>query len=56
MHLKTAQFFAFRINRPKIFKNREWSAGELKMISLVSTVDEAPSALNGHILTFGDSG
>jgi hypothetical protein len=26
------------------------------MISLVSTVDEAPSALNGHILTFGDSG
>ena len=25
----TAQFFAFRINRLKIFKNREWGAGEL---------------------------
>ena len=47
----TAQFFAFRINRLKIFKNREWGAGELKMISFVSTGDEAPSALDGLLQT-----
>ena len=47
----TAQFFAFRINRLRIFKNREWGAGELKMISFVSTGDEAPSALDGLLQT-----
>ena len=47
----TAQFFAFRINRLKIFKNREWGAGELKLISFVSTGDEAPSALDGLLQT-----
>ena len=47
----TAQFFAFRINRLKIFKNREWGAGELKMISFVSAGDEAPSALDGLLQT-----
>jgi hypothetical protein len=46
-----AEFFAFRINRLKIFKNREWGAGELKMISFVSTGDEAPSALDGLLHT-----
>ena len=48
---RTAQFFAFRINRVKILKNREWGAGELKMISFVSTGDEAPSALDGLLQT-----
>ncbi len=47
----TTEFFAFRINRLKIFKNREWGAGELKMISFVSTGDEAPSALDGLLQT-----
>ena len=47
----TAEFFAFRINRLKIFKNREWGAGELKMVSFVSTGDEAPSALDGLLHT-----
>ena len=51
----TAQFFAFRINQLKIFKNREWGAGELKMTSFVGAGDEAPSDLDGHVLTFGDS-
>lgn len=47
----TAQFFALRINRLKIFKNREWGAGELKKISFVSAGDEAPSALDGLLQT-----
>jgi hypothetical protein len=47
----TAQFFAFRINRLRIFKNREWGAGELKMISFVSAGDESPSALDGLLQT-----
>ena len=47
----TAHFFAFRINRLRIFKNREWGAGELKLISFVSTGDEAPSALDGLLQT-----
>ncbi|MEY4327327.1 MAG: hypothetical protein RIS24_3498, partial [Verrucomicrobiota bacterium] len=46
-----AEFFAFRNNRLKIFKNREWGAGELKIISFVSTGDEAPSALDGLLHT-----
>jgi hypothetical protein len=40
----------------KVFKNRDWGADELKIISFVSTGDEAPSAIDGHVLTFGDSG
>jgi hypothetical protein len=46
-----AQSLAFRINRLRIFKNREWGAGEFKMISFVSTGDEAPSAFDGLLQT-----
>ena len=47
------QFFAFRINKLKIVKNREWGEGELKMLSFVTTGD-APLPVLDQLLHTND--
>lgn len=40
------EFFAFRINKLKILKNREWGEGEVKLLSFVTAGDTPPPVLD----------
>jgi hypothetical protein len=41
------EFFAFRLNKLKIFNNREWDSGEVKIISFITGQDVNLPALDG---------
>lgn len=45
------EFFAFRINKLKILKNREWGEGELKLLSFVTTGDASLPVLDQLLQT-----